>query len=73
MACKEGLNIPQVPPDWVTTLSWDHGPNFYFRYQEGVKDNNKDIIVHDGQPPPLVPMAIALKKLIEMVGLAIKG
>ena len=36
MAYKEGsLGIPQVPPDWVTILSIGHGPNFYFRYQEG--------------------------------------
>lgn len=67
MACKEGLNIPQVPPDWVTILSWGHGPNFYFRYQEGVKVNSKHVIVHGGQTPDLVPMAIALRKLIEIV------
>ena len=73
MACKEGLSIPQVPPDWVTILSWGHGPNFYFRYQEGVKVNNKHVIVHGGSYPALVPMTTALKNLIEMVGLAVKG
>jgi hypothetical protein len=36
MAYKEkGLSIPKVPPDWCTILSSGHGPNFYFRYQEG--------------------------------------
>ena len=72
MAFKEGLSIPQVAPDWVAILSWGHGPNFYFRYQEGVKVNNKHVVVHGGQYPALIPMTTALKNLIEMVGLAIK-
>jgi hypothetical protein len=72
MACKEGLSVPQVPPDWVTILSLGHGPNFYFRYQEGVKVNNKHVIVHGGSYPALVPMTTALKNLTEMVGLAVK-
>ncbi|MGA2464656.1 MAG: hypothetical protein ABSH06_09935 [Thermodesulfobacteriota bacterium] len=70
MAYKEkGLSIPQVPPDWVTTLSSGHGPNFYFRYQKG----EGKTVVHGGQTPALIPMAVALKNLIEMVGLAVKG
>ena len=69
MAYKEGLSIPQVPPDWCTVLSSGHGPNFYFRYQEG----QGKTVVHGGQTPALIPMAVALKNLIEMVGLAVKG
>jgi hypothetical protein len=69
MAYKEGLSIPQVPPDWCTILSSGHGPNFYFRYQEG----QGKTVVHGGQTPALIPMAVGLKKLIEMVGLAVKG
>ena len=70
MAYKEkGLSIPEVPPDWVTILSSGHGPNFYFRYQEG----EGKTVVHGGQTPALIPMAVALKNLIEMVGLTVKG
>ena len=69
MAYKEGLSIPQVPPDWCTILSSGHGPNFYFRYQKG----QGKTVVHGGQTPALGPMADALKSLIEMVGLAVKG
>lgn len=68
MAYKEGLSIPQVPPDWVTILSSGHGPNFYFRYQEG----ERKTVVHGGQTPALIPMSVALKNLIEMVGLVVK-
>jgi hypothetical protein len=74
MAYKEGLSIPEQPPDWVSILSQGHGPNFYFRYQEGVKvSNKKHVIVHGGQTPELISMRDALKNLIEMVGLAVKG
>lgn len=69
MACKEGLSIPQVPPDWCTILSSGHGPNFYFRYQKG----QRKTVVHGGQTPALIPMAVALENLIEMVGLAVKS
>ncbi len=70
MAYKEkGLNIPKVPPDWVTILGSGHGPNFYFRYQMG----EGKTVVHGGQTPALIPMTVALKNLIEMVKLAIKG
>lgn len=70
MAYKEkGLNIPEVPPDWITILSSGHGPNFYLRYQEG----KGKTVVHGGQTPALIPMAVELKNLIEMVGLAVKG
>ena len=70
MAYKEkGLSIPQVPPDWVTTLSSGHKPNFYFRYKKGQGKN----VVHGGQTPALIPMRDALKNLIEMVELAIKS
>ena len=69
MAHKETLGIPEVPPDWCTILSSGHGPNFYFRYQEG----QGKAVVQLGQTPALIPMAAALKELIEMVELAIKG
>ena len=66
MAYKESsLGIPEVPPDWVAVLSSGHGPNFYFRYQEG----KAKTIVHGGQTPALIPMTIALKELIEIVEL----
>jgi hypothetical protein len=70
MAYKEkGLSIPAVPPDWVTILSSGHGPNFYFRYQEG----EEKTVVNGGQTPALIPMAGELRRLIEMIELAIKG
>lgn len=70
MAYKENtLCIKEVPPDWCKILSVGHGPNFYFRYQEG----KSKTVVHSGQTPSLIPMTIELKKLIEMVALAIKG
>jgi hypothetical protein len=70
MAYKEkGLSIPEVPPGWCKILSSGHGPNFYFRYQEG----EEKTVVHSEQTPELIPMAVALKKLIEMVELAVKG
>lgn len=76
MAYKEGMSIPQVPPDWCTILSSGHGPNYYFRYQMGqktVSDGAKKTVVHGGQTPALIPMAAELKKLIEMVRLTVKG
>ena len=70
MAYKEKtLSIAEVPPDWCKILSSGHGPNFYFRYQGG----EGKTVVHGGQTPALIPMAVELKKLIEMVELAIKG
>ena len=69
MACKEGLNIPQASPDWVTILSSGHGRPFYFRYQKG----KQGTVVHGGQTPALIPMAVELKKFIEIVELAVKG
>jgi hypothetical protein len=69
IAYKEGLSIPKDPPDWVTTLSSGHGPNFYFRYQKG----QGGTIVYGGSTPALIPMRDALKNLIEMVGLAVKA
>lgn len=74
MAYKKGLNIPHTPPDWVIILSAGHWPNFYFRYQEGEKDQEaKKTVVHGGQTPTLVSMVVELKNLIEMVGLIVKG
>jgi len=72
-ACKENdLSIPEQPPDWVRILSQGHGPNYGFRYQEGIKVGNKHVIVHGGQYPALGPMTIELKDLIEKVGLAVR-
>ena len=66
---EKGLSIPEVPPDWVTILSYGHGPNFYFRYQKG----QGKTVVHGGATPALIPMREALKNLIEMVGIAVKS
>jgi len=73
MAYEEGLNIPEIPPDWVATLSEGHGPNFYFRYQEGAKVGKKATIVHGGSTPALIPMAAELKKLFKLVERAVKS
>lgn len=75
MAYKEKtLGIPETPPDWVEILGWGHRPNFYFRYQEGEKDKGGNkTIVHGGQTPALIPMAVELSKLVEMVQHTIKG
>jgi hypothetical protein len=69
MAYREGLSIPQVPPDWCKILSSGHGPSFYYRYQEG----KEKTVVHGGQTPALIPMAVELRKVIEMVEFVIKG
>ena len=66
---EEDLGIPQIPPDWVTILSIGHGPNFYFRYQEG----EEKTIVHGGQTPALLPMKMAMKELLERVEHAIRA
>ena len=65
---EKTLNIPKSPPDWVKILSVGHGPNFYFRYQEGEEKTK----VNGGQTPALIPMAIALKEIIEKVENVIK-
>lgn len=69
MAYKEGLSIPEGPPDWCTILSLGHNREYYFRYQMG----QGKTIVNGGDTPALRPMADELKKLIEIVGLAVKG
>ena len=69
MAHRETLGVPEVPPDWCKILSSGHGPNFYFRYQKG----QGEAVVHGGQTPALIPMAAALKEVVGMVELAIKG
>ena len=66
---EKTLNIPKSPPDWVKILSVGHGPNFYFRYQEG----EGKTVVNGGQTPELIPMVIALKELVEEVEIAVKG
>jgi hypothetical protein len=69
LAYKAGLLIPETPPDWCAILSDGHGPNFYFRYQMG----KAGTVVHGGQSPALIPMTDALKKLVKMVEVAVKG
>lgn len=70
MAYKENsLGIPQVPPSWCKILSSGHGPDFYFRYQEG----EGKTVVHGGATPALIPMAAELKKLIENVVLVCRS
>ncbi len=66
---EKTLNIEEDPPDWCKILSSGHGPNFYFRYQEG----KGKTVVHGGQRPALILMAVELRKLIEMAELAIKS
>ncbi len=69
MAYKEGLSISAEPPDWCRILSEGHGPNYYFRYQEGEKGE----IVHGGSTPAMIPMAAELKKLFELVDRTVKS
>jgi len=74
MAHKEDcLVFLKILPNWVDILSTGHGPNFYFRYQEGEKskEQKEKNIVHGGATPELIPMANELKNLIEKVNLAI--
>jgi hypothetical protein len=75
LAYKEKtLRITEVPPDWVKILGWGHGPNFYFRYQEGEKNlKGNRTIVHGGQTPALIPMAIELGELVRKVQDVIKS
>jgi hypothetical protein len=67
MAANDGLTIPPVPPDWVKRLSSGHGPNFYFRYQQGINRT----VVNGGSTPELVPMNQELNGLLELVALEI--
>ena len=70
MAGKEsGLTIAPEPPVWVTILKSGHGPDFYFRYQQG----ESKTVVHGGQTPALIPMASDLKALIEVIEIAIQN
>jgi len=69
LACEKGLDIPKAAPDWVTILSSGHERPFYLRYQRG----EKGTIVNGGQTPALIPMTEALKKLVKMVEIAVKG
>ena len=66
---EKTLGISETPPDWVRILSEGHGPNFYFRYQEGPSR----IIAHGGQTPALVPMAAELSGLLKQVELEVKA
>lgn len=66
---EKTLNIPKNPPDWVRILSEGHGPNFYFRYQEG----KQKTVVNGGQTPALIPMTNALKELVKEIEIAIKN
>jgi len=68
-ASTKSLDIQTPPPDWVRLLSTGHGPHFYFRYQEGEEPKS---FVHGGQTPALVPMAQALRDLVEKISDALK-
>ena len=46
---EKTLGIPEQLPNWVRILCDGHGPNFYFRYQEG----ENRTIVNGGQTPAL--------------------
>ena len=67
IAFQEGLNIPEKPPDWCDALSSGHGPNYYLRYQKG----KGKTVFNGGCTPELIPMAVELRKLVEMVELAV--
>ena len=66
---EDDLCIPKSPPDWVKVLSLGHGPDYYFRYQEG---KNK-VVVNVGSFPELVPMEMALREIFEKVNTVIKA
>ena len=65
---EQTLGIPEQPPDWVRILGDGHGPNFYFRYQEG----ENRTIVNGGHTPALVPMTDELRSLLEQVEVSTK-
>jgi len=60
---KNGIEIPASPPLWVKTLSLMHGPNFYFRYQEG----EGKTIANGTAYPHLIQMTEELTQLWEKV------
>lgn len=63
VASENIIDISNEPPDWVKILSIGHGPNFYFRYQQG---ENK-VFVHGGQTPALAPMFQDLTDLTKKI------
>lgn len=69
LAYREGLGIPENPPDWCAILSSGHGPDYYFRYQIG----QGKVVAQSGQTPALLPMAAELRKLVEIVLLDINN
>ncbi len=60
---ENSIEIPYNPPLWVKTLSLMHGPNFFFRYQEG--EGRK--IVDGTAYPHLIQMTEGLTQLWEKV------
>lgn len=60
---ENSIEIPLNPPLWVETLSLMHGPNFYFRYQEGEGKTIADGTAY----PHLIQMTEELTQLWEMV------
>jgi len=66
---EKDLSIPKTPPDWVKVLALGHRPNYYYRYQIG----QGKTVVHAGSTPELMPMAVGLRRLVEIVKLATKG
>lgn len=55
--------LPKEPPDWLKILAVGHGPNFYFRYQQGVAKT----VVNGGQTPEPQSMVAALDELGKQV------
>ena len=60
---ENSIEIPPNPPLWVKTLSLMHGPNFFFRYQEG--EGKK--IVNGTAYPHLIQMTEELTQIWEKV------
>lgn len=60
---ENSIEIPLNPPLWVKTLSLMHGPNFYFRYQEGEGKTIADGTAY----PHLIQMTEELTQIWEKV------
>jgi hypothetical protein len=62
------IALPKEPPDWLINLAVGHGPNFYFRYQQGVAKT----VVNGGQTPEPQSMVAALdvlgKQVTQVIG-----
>lgn len=68
-ASEQGLPIDRRPPNWVTILGSGHNRPFFLRYQRG----KKETIVQGGETPELTSMRDELRKLLEVVNLAVRS